>query len=328
MKRQKIWALLVHLSMHFAYDYFESLPFDDDMWQWTLENAVQAGYNTIILDVGDGLQFASHPEIAAKGAWTREKMRAEVARCREMGLTLIPKLNFSAPHSNWLGKYRRMISTDVYYEVCQDLIKEVYELFDHPDYIHIGMDEEDEAHGRKNKEGYFMIRRGELYWHDLRFLLNCVKATGAKPWIWYDAFTNHHEEYVKRVEKNEVLLSPWYYHQLKPECFAPISEYKHDMTQYAGLDLRYIEDIPVLARFREKVLDWAKEGNIFVPTSWAARPGNTYALMEYFRNGAPDAQMAGLMVSLWFSTQWENKELFETAFREFKEAKEKFYPEG
>ena len=33
--------------------------------------------------------------------------------------------------------------------------------------------------------------------------------------------------------------------QLKQEKFTPISQYKHDMTQYAGLDLRYIEDIPV-----------------------------------------------------------------------------------
>ena len=327
MKNKKMWTLLVHLSMHYAYGHYDYLPFDDDMWDWILENAVKSGYNTILLDLCDGLQYASHPEIAMNGAWSRAKLRQELKKCQDMGLTLIPKLNFSAPHSNWLGKYRRMISTEEYYKVCRDLIQEVYELFDHPEYIHIGMDEEDEAHGRKNQEGYFMIRQGELYWHDLRYLMDCVTDTGAKPWIWHDSFGNHQEEYCQHFEMNEALLSVWYYHQLDEKYFTPFSEYKHDKSQYYGLDLQYVEDIPKLKRIRDYALDWAREGNEITPTAWAFNEGNIHQLMEFFHNGAPDQQILGMIVSIWKSTQWQNKEVFEKAFSEFKAAKDEFYPD-
>lgn len=70
------------------------------------------------------------------------KVELEVARCREKGLALIPKLNFATTHSFRLGEYRNMTSTNTYYKVVNDLIHEVYELFDHPEYIHFGMDEQ------------------------------------------------------------------------------------------------------------------------------------------------------------------------------------------
>lgn len=64
-------------------------------------------------------------------------------KASDLGIKLIPKLNFSATHDAWLGEYERMVSTKTYYTVCQDIINEIYEVFEHPDYIHLGMDEED-----------------------------------------------------------------------------------------------------------------------------------------------------------------------------------------
>ena len=64
------------------------------MWTYILEESVRVGMNTIILDIGGGIEFGSHPEIATKGAWRRSRVRQEVKRCKELGIALIPRLNF------------------------------------------------------------------------------------------------------------------------------------------------------------------------------------------------------------------------------------------
>lgn len=319
----KIWALLVHLSMNMWPGYeSKPLPFDDGMWEYILQNAAKAGYNTIVLDVGDGIRFGSHPEIANPSAWSRKRAHDEVKRCKEMGLTLIPKLNFSACHSPWLGKYYRMLSTEEYYHVCSDLIQELYIIFDKPEYIHIGMDEEDDEHARKYKNGLCVFRQGELFWHDLRFLLDCVESTGARPWMWHDPTIVNYEEYLKQIDPKEAVLSPWYYDALKEEEFTPFSEYppEWDKTPFNGMDLQYVEDIPKLKAFRENIIPRMAAGFDYIPCSWCTRKKNTYNLMAYFKEKAPDSQWLGHFVSTWCSTEWKNKEIYDLAFREFREA--------
>lgn len=330
-KDKKIWALLPHLSMHFGYNHYDKMPFEDDFWDYVVENAAKAGYNTIVLDIGDGIELGSHPEIAMKGAWSRQRVHDEVKRCRALGMELIPKFNFSAGHSQWLGKYSRMISTDVYYKVCRDIILEAYELFEHPSFIHIGMDEEDEEHARYNKEGYAMFRRGELYWHDLRFLLDCVHETGARPWMWYDATLGldpkvvDSKPYKEHVGIAEAILSPWYYCGLVEEEFTKVEDYPWDLSAFAGMGLRYMEEMPKLVDFRKNIVSYMDEGFEYIPCSWAkSKHNNTYELMELFKKG-PDDKMLGHIVSTWCSTEWKNKEIYDNAFEKFKKAKETFY---
>ena len=318
---QKMWTLLVHLSMHYGYKRYSSLPFDEGMWDWILEKSKESGINTIVLDVSDGVIFHSHPEIAMPGAWTGERVKAELEKARKLGITLIPKLNFSAGHSLWLGKYSRMVSSEVYYRLCKDLITEIYALFEQPEYIHIGMDEEDEEHARYNPDGLGVFRFGELYWHDLRYLLDCVDSTGAKAWMWYDPTLISYERYLKTVDINKVVLSPWYYHTLQEEEFVPFDEYPWDKSPYAGLDLKYVEDIPKLKQFRENIIPRLADGHRYVPCTWASVNRNTVNLMEYFAKGERYDQVIGHMVSVWCSTQWENREVFENAFAEFFEGK-------
>ena len=62
-----------------------------------------------------------------------------IDECRELGIELIPKLNFSATHHTWLCEYGQMMSTSIYYKACREIIKEVYEAFDHPRYFHLGI---------------------------------------------------------------------------------------------------------------------------------------------------------------------------------------------
>ena len=323
MAQNKKWTLMVQLSYNMWGD--EACPeltFDEDMWDWILDQCVKSGFNHILLDVGDGIQYSSHPEISVKNAWSHRRVHKELARCREMGITIIPKVNFSSFHCNWLKQYSRMISSDIYYKVAANIIKEVYDVFEQPEYIHLGMDEED-LNMAKNRQ-YAIARHGELYWHDLRYLVDCVADTGAKAAIWYDAAFVNPEEYRKRFDINEVLLCPWYYWSLKPENFTKMADFPF-RNQFDHLNLEVIEDLPRLKNFRKQGLDFCRAGQEYLPTSWPTRPHNTWNLMEFLMD-APDENILGHIVAPWCSTKWANKEMFEKAFSDFVEAKANFYP--
>ena len=215
-----IKGYLVHLSFNFWADrdvpewglpYVAAQPylrFDESMWQAILEKMVEHGLNTVVIDLGDGVQYQSHPEIGVENAWTTEHLRDELARIRGMGLEPIPKLNFSACHDVWMGPHARRVSSPEYYQVCRDLIAEVIELFDGPRLFHLGMDEETAQLQRYYQ--HIVIRQYSLWWHDLFVLVDEVEKHGARPWVWSDYVWCHPESFFERMPKS-VLQSNWYY---------------------------------------------------------------------------------------------------------------------
>ena len=114
------------------------LRFDEKLWNDLLKRMVETGFNMVVIDLGDGIQYKSHPEIPVQNAWSREKLRDELKKLRDMNLEPIPKMNFSACHDQWLGEYARMLSTKTYYKVTSELIAEAIELFDKPRFFHPG----------------------------------------------------------------------------------------------------------------------------------------------------------------------------------------------
>ena len=210
-----IWANLIHLGYNMWLDRGTTdlaakpyLRFDESLWNDLLPAMVKAGVNMVVIDLGEGVQYRSHPELAVEGSWSVEKLKAELARMRDMGLEPIPKLNFSTTHDAWLGTYSRRVSTPEYYEVCRDLIQEVIAVFDRPRLFHLGMDEETARHQRHQE--YAVMRQFDLWWHDLLFLVAEVEKGGARAWIWSDYVWHHPDEFWAKMPKS-VLQSNWYY---------------------------------------------------------------------------------------------------------------------
>ena len=110
--------------------YRDYLYLDKPLWNEITAFLPSCGFNTILIDIGEGIRLDSHPELAVEGSWTKEEMRAELARLRSLGLEPIPKYNFSCGHSAWLQDYAYMVGTPTYDRVCKDIIEEVIELFD------------------------------------------------------------------------------------------------------------------------------------------------------------------------------------------------------
>jgi len=207
-----IWSNLLHLSVNMWEDtppkFAEELRFDEALWNELTEKMAEVGFNQVVIDLGDAIRYRSHPEIAVQGAWKVERLEQELARLRHLGLEPIPKLNFSATHDAWLGLYSRQVSTPIYYQVCTDLINEVSDIFDTPRFFHLGMDEENAT--QQHRVQYAVMRRGDLWWHDLELLADAVRGTGSTPWIWADHAWPLGAEYYERMP-HDIIQSAWYY---------------------------------------------------------------------------------------------------------------------
>ena len=180
----------------------------DDLWRKSIDHMAAKKMNLVFIDLGEGLFYPSHPELAVTGTWSVEKMRGELARIRSLGMEPIPKLNFSTCHDDWLKNYHRMVSTPEYYKVVADVIADTCATFDNPALFHIGFDEEVPVAGK----GHFhaTYRQGDLWWHDLIYTVRQVERNGARAVMWSDKICDGRESFLKRMPKS-VLLSPWYY---------------------------------------------------------------------------------------------------------------------
>jgi hypothetical protein len=248
-----IWANLLHLGYNMWADRYAPetgrlyvhptlyLRFDETLWDDLLQEMADAGMNMVVIDLGDGVQYESHPEIAVYDAWSTDRLKRELAKIRDLGMEPIPKLNFSTCHDTWLGDYSRCVSTDTYYAVCRELIAEVIALFDTPRFFHLGMDEETVDYQRFNN--YVVIRQYDLWWHDLYFFLDQVERAGVRPWVWSDYIWHHPEAYLKKMPRS-VLQSNWYY-DLDFRAQTP------RVRPYLDLDAHGYDQIPTGSNYRE-----------------------------------------------------------------------------
>jgi len=326
---EKMWALLVPLSKNWEPKQCGRL-FDDGIWEKVVTEAVNSGVNTIVFDLLDGICYGSHPEIALEGAWTRQRMRQEIRRLKELGIQAIPKLNFSATHDGWLGRYERMLSTPTYYKVCRDLITEAAELFDHPKYIHLGMDEEDARHAKVSQLAVY--RHKELLWHDLQFYFDCVRDTGATPWIWADPCFEYPEDFRKQIQTDDLVLSPWMYNAIYPEHLTPVSSRQvyvdyYSKEPYASLNMQFVEEDPFVIRFMNHALPCINDGYTVIPcVSTVNRCRyNAVDTLRYFKENADSERVVGFITSPWQALIPQKEGLILQDIRVFGKAKQEIY---
>ena len=311
------WGFLIHLGMHMwgdapldrskynperdSYRYAETndtLRCDDAVWRECTDKLAKGGIDTLIIDVGEGVVYPSHPELAVKGSWTPDRLQAEVRRLRALGVEAIPKLNFSTTHDAWLKEYGHMVSTPEYYKVCSDVIGDLMEIFDHPRLFHIGMEEE---YTDKQQRGmtYMCFRKGDLWWHDFYFLVNEVEKRSARAWAWNDLadFRDRFPELYAKMPKS-VLQSPCFYGLA--EDFDKPFKYDHERKRLefiAELDKHGYDQFPV--------------GTTWCPTYYAKDENNDTnisRLAKFCLKRLSTERLKGVMMAPWVATSPANKE--------------------
>jgi hypothetical protein len=273
----------------------EHRQFDNALWHELLESLAGAGVNTIIFDVADGIRWSGHPELSLPESWSEQELKDELAVCRSYGIMPVPKLNFSSSHDAWLREYSRMLSTGVYYDLCRELIARLGELFDAPEYFHLGMDEECDA--MQTTYLYSIVRRGELWWHDLDFFMNQVRSIGAKPWMWSDKLWHCGIEEFKRNVPLDVIQSNWYYSgNFSPED----SEYKNMLSGFEQLD---------------------EAGYIQAPAGSNWMDFDNYPrLVEFCRKVIKPERLLGFVNAPWYSVTREHSEHLSEAVKQIDRA--------
>jgi len=319
-----IWAYYIELSRHMwadasaekryiylpngsqgdLYGYNESNQIDVDTWDRMMKFLAAHKFNTVVIDLGDQVKWETHPEICAPNAWTKEYTKQKLDEIRALGITPIPKMNFSSCHDAWLKEYGRMVGTSIYRNVCRDLIEEAIELFDKPELFHLGLDEETsvECHGFREE---IIIRGEKLLWEDYHFLMDCCFKKGVRPWMWADYFWDRNELFVKNVSK-EVLLSNWYYESFVE--YKTESWIKRSMEAYERLN---------------------KYGYDQIPTGSTCSGNNTsmYQTMIHCRAKVDENHLLGYMTAPWIPTMPDEIYTLENeAFRMLR-ARQQVYPE-
>lgn len=300
-----LWSYLLHLSFNMWRDFegpdsimfHPDLRVDDRFWHEVTESLVDAGANSVVIDLGDGVLWDSHPEISVRNAWTRERLVAELDRLRSIGLEPLPKFNFSTCHDAWLGPYARQVSSPVYYEVTSDLITEAAELFDHPRFFHLGLDEENYAIQRHLR--YVVIRQGDLWWHDVEFFLDQVRAAGSRPWVWSDPVW-HDVSYLDRMP-TDVVQSNWYYR----------TEFTIDRTGERPREtlVRDAAGKMILDERPLTFLDLDERGFDQIPTgSSFEEADNLERLAEFVVNNVSPRRLLGFLQTPWQPTQTQFRE--------------------
>lgn len=300
MNDTKIRAVLLHLGsnmwrkkhtvtqtvkMNEDFIYREEMYCQKEVWTRITSLLPKLGFNTVMIDLGEGVRLDSHPELAVPGAWSKEELREELARLRSLGLNPIPKFNFSPGHSAWMGDWAFRIGTPEFDVFCKDLLEETIELFDTPTFFHIGEEEED---FESQKNNYIAITRTpHKKVRDVLYLMEILLSHGVRPALWMDGQMLEHfggEKAIAETMPKETLFFTWNY-QMHRE-YPTLEESDH-----------YIKLIHTFVSL----------GYDVVPTTstWCWHL-NSKEVMNCCKKFVPQEHLAGFMTASWMLTS-ENK---------------------
>lgn len=243
----KLWAYNINLGYNMWFDKYsllnfseydkierDFLYFDKDTWNRVTEFLPAQGINTVIIDLAEGVKYDSCPEAAVKGSLSKEEFKEMLDRLRALGLTPIPKLDFSAAHDIWLNVYSRMLTTTPYRTMVKNLITEVCELFDNPKYFHIGMGDESNEY---QKHYGFILTRGRInFWEDANVMFDACRACGARPIMSGEYYNREPYLFTKNIPEDVIISAP-YFGTILPE----IDEYGRDSRSQAQKNLEALQ---------------------------------------------------------------------------------------
>jgi hypothetical protein len=171
-----------------------------------VERMAAAGMNTLLLELGEAMEFACLPKAHLRGQVKAAEVNEHIRKWKDMGIETVPILEFSAIHSEWMGEYCRMTATPPYREKCREIIRETYETLEKPRFIHIGMADET---NRLNDGDLVVFRQKEVLWNELKFFSDEIVKTGARPWMWGDAVGTHLDTFAGKLPKDFLVSYRW-----------------------------------------------------------------------------------------------------------------------
>ena len=281
-------AMLIHVT-HIDPIWLEQkdreMPFDLATAMGLLPAMAESGMNTVIVDVEDGVRYASHPEMARHYSVPIEELRTLADEARRHWMDVIPKLNFAKSgrnfHDMWMRPHWHHVSwlqgIDEYYAVAHDVIAELIDVMGPTRFFHLGMDED---HFRSLPQYVETIGRlGEF-----------VRGHGLRPVVWNDschdepaAIAQVHAEKCRAAEEHlskDIVHVLWDYGSVHAEKVGRIAGRGFDVWAAPGPQ-------------PEQVAAWSEAltahgGSGLVLTCWIkCCQANRQALLDVLRTAGP-----------------------------------------
>lgn len=313
---EQMWGYLIHLGSNMwakkgevrpyyvepIRRYHETMLTEKEIWKKVTEFLPGCGFNALLIDIGEGIKLESYPQLAIPGSWEKQEIKEELIRLRELGLTPIPKLNFSTGHNAWMQEFSYMVGSESYYRMCEEVVMELIELFDTPEFFHLGLDEE-----LPITQLYFpvmTIRNPQKQLEDANRLFKLCLKKGVRPWMWTDPRAIESfggEESFRTHIPKEVLVSNWFYGYLYRS--KPVA----DAELYTKLGEWGYEQIPTCSTVTYNV--------------------NPQQTLKYCKENVISSSIKGYLTAPWeMTTSDQLYAHFHEAWT-FKYAKERMYPE-
>lgn len=121
-------------------------PFDLEIGCEMVRAIAKAGFNMLIIDLADGVEYRSLPELKRHYSIPWAHLKTLIACARAEGLEIVPKLNFSKSkhhrHNDWFRPYHKLPDTKEYWIKAFELIDEIISVCKPKRFFFIGMDED------------------------------------------------------------------------------------------------------------------------------------------------------------------------------------------
>ena len=170
--------------------------------------------------------------------------------------------------------------------------------------------------------------------NDIKFLIDEINKTGAKPIIWHCAMFVEPEKFFETISCDDVIIMPWWYYAFKRDRLTPVPEWaaktveKELAAECFEMGLVYMEDHPflkpLLDHFYDIILPAMKKGYKYIPTGsvWGSVPSNHEQMLDFFENAeGSENSILGYLTAPWASNLVEKLPVFEESFRQLMEAK-------
>ncbi len=177
--------------------------------------AKTSGFNTLILDLRDGVRFNHFPGQVLPNAWTREELLAVVEHAHTQGLTVIPEIKLLTHQEQIFNEIHPelMFNRVTYnpgktqvYDLVYPYLNEIILLLS-PKAIHIG---HDEVVGWNEKHSKNVLRADEtflpanLFLKDTLQVYAYLKQKGIETWMWGDMLVSPNEFPFPLIQESEL----------------------------------------------------------------------------------------------------------------------------
>lgn len=263
----KIKGYMVHITHYDPVWYAnkkKEKPFAYDVACDIIDALANEGFNTLMIDIADGVKYKSHPELRRHYTAPMKTLRDVARRAHSKGMDVIPKLNFSRgeinTHNHWMRApgeaWYEKFEDKAYWKMAFELIDEVIAACKPEKFFHIGMDEDHDRSYTQYSDAIKTLRKG-------------LKERGLRTVIWNDSAINYASGFIY-VEKSmhaenhvpkDVVQVLWNYSRVPAEPAKRIAEKGFELWGSPTA-----QDVEIAAGFRDAVLDAGGKG--LMMTRW------------------------------------------------------------